>query len=238
MPQNVVPQRVNVNAFPVLAGHDDRRHPARPVLPVVFHRDLRFPVGEKVLQFIAAAHQFQPLRQRVGQLDGQRHPVDGFLTGIAKQNALISGAGVDAFRLVSAGNAPCDIRGLLVQIYFDPARFRVKAPVRFRISNFLNDPPGKAGIIHFRLRGDFPENVYRIGGAGHLAGNTGLGVLFQQRVQNSVRDLVADFIRMAAGDGFRGKIVSVHNILPRMTELSSSGGIPPDNDNFTPFPPK
>ena len=37
--------------------------------------------------------------QRVGQLDGQRHPVDGFLTGIAKQNALISGARVDAFRL-------------------------------------------------------------------------------------------------------------------------------------------
>ena len=83
MPQNVVPQRVNVNAFPVLAGHDDRRHPARPVLPVVFHRDLRFPVGEKILQFIAAAHQLQPLRQRVGQLDGQRHPVDGFLTGIS-----------------------------------------------------------------------------------------------------------------------------------------------------------
>ena len=133
-----------------------------------------------------------------------------------------------------------ELRGLPVQIYLDPACLRVKTPVRFRISDLLNDPPGKTGIVHLRLRGDFAENMYRVGGAGHLAGNPGLGILFQQGVQDSVRDLIADLVRMAAGDGFGGKIVSVHNILPRVTASSFSkpGGIPPDNDKFTPFFPK
>ena len=41
----------------------------------------------------------------------------------------------------------------------------------------------------------------------HLTGHTAVRVLFQQRVQNGVGDLVADLIGMPLGDGFGGKKV-------------------------------
>ena len=56
--------------------------------------------------------------------------------------------------------------------------------------------------------GNFAGEDDEIGRGERFASDAGFGILREQGVQNGIGDLVADFVRMAFGNGFRCKDVT------------------------------
>ena len=93
-----------------------------------------------------------------------------------------------------------------------------------------------AVLLHEGRRGAaFAGDHDLVGGDQRLAAQAGVGVavvgdaeldvIGDERVENGVRDLVADLVRMAFGDRFTGKkiVLERHNALPRFTLNSGQG---------------
>ncbi len=187
---------------------------------LVAHRDLRLPVRAKVRQDVGPAHFGEPPRQLVGQRYGQRHEFRRLVAGEAEHHALISGAlkvedvvvvhvGAD---LESLGDALADVRRLLVDRHHHAAGLVVVAVQRVGVAHVLDRPPHDLGDVDVGLGRDLAGDERETGGDQGLAGHTAVGVVRQDGVENGVRDLIRQLVRMALGDRFRREqvVLAVH----------------------------
>jgi len=129
------------------------------------------------------------------ELDGERHQLFGLGAGVAKHQALVAGAaGIDAHR---------DVGRLLVQGRDHGAGLVVEAVLGARVADVLDGVAHDRGEIGVGLARDLTGHEGEAGRDHGLAGHTARGILGEQRVQDGVRDLIGDLIRMPFGDGLR-----------------------------------
>ena len=176
----------------------------------IFHGNLGLAIGTQVGQGAVFAYFGQAQSQLVSQVSRHGHVAVGFVGGIAKHHALVTGAslflGSFAFLgLQSLVHAHRDITGLLVDGNQHAAGVAVKAVFSAVIADIDNGLAGNAGDVHIALGGNFTKDMDLAGGHNGFAGYTTLGVFLEDGVQDSIGNLVGDFIRMAFGYGFRGK---------------------------------
>ena len=198
----------------MLGGKDDGTDADDLVAIVVFERNLRFGVGLQPRKGSLP----QILQQPVGQPDGKRHVFavkTVFFFGIAEHNALVAGAAVfdaggDVGRLAvqQVGDLHVFITesGLIITDRFYQGAdgifnfFRLRTVVAERFSGD-DDPSGR--------RHGFDRRVSR-----RISG--------QKQIKQSIRNLVADFVRMAGGNRFAGEKVTHCQVVPVVGGLSFS----------------
>ena len=105
-------------------------------------------------------------------------------------------------------NALRDIGGLLMDFDDDFRVVGVEAEIVVVVSNVGGDFAGDFLEIDSGFRRDFAGKDDKIRCGKCFASDAGFGILREQGVQNGIGDLVADFVRMAFGNGFRCKDVT------------------------------
>ena len=202
----------------MLGGDDHRVHPQGAAVLVILHRDLALAVGPQIGHHAGFPHHGELFAQLLRQRQGQGHFLRRLVAGVAEHHALVPGplaqvlAAVPA--LQGAVHPPGDVRGLLVNGGDDGAGVAVEAVFPPVVADVPHHFPGDARDVHVTARADFPHDVNHAGAGGCFAGHPPVGVLFQNRVQHRVGNLVAHFVGMALRDGLRRKeVVSCHGIL-------------------------
>ena len=145
----------------------------------------------------------------MGKGDGRGHQLRGFIAGKAEHHALIAGASL-VFVVIGVVDALSNVRALSVDGGHHGAGVAVKAVFRLIVANAADDLAGDGGNVYIAVGGDLPHNEYHAGGGDGLAGDTGVGVLFQNGVQYAVRNLVTDFVGMSFRDRLRGENTFLH----------------------------
>ena len=185
------------NAIGVLAADDDGVDATGLAGLVVLDRDLALAVGAQIGQLAGLSHDCQLAAELVGQRDGGGHQLGSLVGGIAEHHALVAGA--------AGVNALGDVAGLLVDGGDDGAGVGVEAVEGIVVADGGNDAADKALEIDVGLGGDLAGYDHQAGGGEGFSGDAAVGVLLQADVQNGVGDLVGNLIRVAFGDGLRGK---------------------------------
>ena len=85
---------------------------------------------------------------------------------------------------------------------------RVEAEIVVVVSNIGGDFAGDFLKLKVCFSRDFAGKDDKIGCRERFAGYAGFRILREQGIQNGVGNLVADFVRMAFGNGFRCKDVT------------------------------
>ena len=179
----------------VLAGNNNGIH-AHGFAVIVFNGNLALAIRAQIIHRAVFAHFGQALGQLVGQADGQRHQLGGFVAGITEHHALVAGTG--NIIVGAKGN----VGALAVNVGDHAAGIAVKTILGAVITNLADDLACNTGNINIAVGRDFAHDVDKTSGTGGLAGNAGTRVLFQDGIQNGIRNLVADFVGMAFGNGF------------------------------------
>ena len=94
---------------------------------------------------------------------------------------------------------------LLVDRYHHRAGIRTNAHFIVGVSHVPDHIADDLLVVHNGLRRDFPGNDCDARRHHRLTSNTALRVLSQQRVQDSVGNLIGKLVRMPHADGFTGK---------------------------------
>jgi len=130
----------------VLCRHDDGVYAQRLVVVAVFDGDLTLGVGSEIGHlptFLAYFREGE--HDEVCQIECCRHVVVGFVGGIAKHHALISGA---LLLLFLARHTPIDIFALLVDGGEDAAGVVVELILGLGIADLLDGAPRHSLQIH------------------------------------------------------------------------------------------
>ena len=203
----------------MLRREHDRVQTRRLSFFVVFHRDLALAVRAQIAQDPFLADFRQPSAEPVRQRDRIRHKLLRLPAREPEHQALVPGAHIQ--RLVSSVvmlpglqrqiHAHSDVRGLLVQRRENCAGITVEAVLRAGVADLPDRFPGDGLIIHLRGGSDLAHQDDQSGGGAGLTGDTAHGVLRKQSVQDRIRDLVADLVRMSFRDRLRRKQSSFHS---------------------------
>ena len=129
----------------------------------------------------------------MGQHDRHGHELRRLPAGIPEHQALVSRALLVSFGLI---NALGDVRGLLVDRGDDAAGFIVKTVFRFRIADVADRVPDELLEIAVAQGRDLAGDEDEPGRGQRFAGDAALGVLTKKIVQNGIRDLVANLVRV------------------------------------------
>ena len=180
----------------MLGGDDDGMDSLGTAVRGIFDRDLGFAVGPEPINFL-----FQPELGKLvdygpGVRDRHRHQLRSFRAGVAEHHALVAGALLAVEALV-AGNAHVNVGRLLVDAGHDGAGFSVEAKFRIVVADPSHSVPGDLLEIERGFGGDLAGNDNESGGGHNFAGYAARFILTQRFVQNGVRDLVADFVRVS-----------------------------------------
>ena len=191
----------------VLGRDDDRLHADRPAV-LIGHGHLGLAVGTQIGQQAALAHLGQAAGQAMRQGDGHGHVLGGLVAGIAEHHALVARA--DVVRVLGAAlervvHAHRDVAGLLVDVHQHRAGGAVKAVLGAVVADVDHLLAHDLLDRHIAVRADFAHDQHHAGRGAALAGHVGVRVFGEDRVQNRVGNLVADFVGMSLGHGFRGK---------------------------------
>ena len=145
----------------------------------------------------------------------ERHQLVRLLARVAEHQTLVAGpVTVDAHG---------DVARLAVQAQKDAARVGIKTDVVARVADVADDRPGDADMVDLCPARDLAGQHDQVRRAERLAGDTGLRVLLQERVEDAVGDLVGNLVRVAHAHGFARK---QHLRTLRHARL-------PENMNFT-----
>ena len=104
-----------------------------------------------------------------------------------------------------AGDAHVDVGGLPVDTGHDGAGSGVEAKLGIVVADPRHGIPGDLLEIKRGFGGDLAGNDNESGGSHNFAGYAARFILTQRFVQDGVRDLVADFVRVSHGDTFRSE---------------------------------
>ena len=141
----------------------------------------------------------EPVREE----DRHRHELVGLARGVAEHHSLVAGAeqvervGVAVLRLVRLVHSLRDVGRLAVDGDDDAARLEVEAVLGARVAD-LGDPVADDGAhVDVRVGRDLPRDDHEAGRDQRLAGDAGVRVVGEDRVEDGVRDLVGDLVRDA-----------------------------------------
>ena len=199
----------------VLAGHHHGVH-AHGRDAVVAHAHLRLAVGQQEGHG-GAPHRGQALGNAVREHDGQRHEHRRLIACEPEHQALVAGALLVVAILLAvrallegAVHALCDVGALLVERHGHAARVRVEAVLRVHVADVGDGVAHHGGDVHLGGRGHLTRDHHLAGRDEGLARDPRRRVLRQHRVEDAIRDLVGDLVRVALGDGLRGEQVLAH----------------------------
>ncbi len=190
----------------------DRRPPAG-VVDLVADGHLRLPVGAQVREDVGLSNLGKPVRELVREHDRQRHQLRRLGRRVPEHQPLVAGPD-PVERVIVSGvvlhlecrvDALGDVRRLLVEGHDDATGLRVEAELGARVAD-LRDPlahePRDVDVGRGRdLAGDDDEAR----GDERLARDPSGRILGENGVENRVRDLVGDLVRMPLGHGLRGE---------------------------------
>ena len=183
----------------MLGGNDDGVD-AGGLAVDVFDRDLALAVGTEVLGFSAAARFAEPAREPMRQHDRQRHQLRRLVAGIAEHQALIAGA--------AGVHAHGDVAGLGVHEVVKLAGLAIEADGGIGVAD-VGDGLARDGlIVDCGGSRDFAGDHAAVGGHQRFTGHAAHGVLGESGVQHRIADLIADFVRVAFGDGLGSENVT------------------------------
>ena len=182
----------------MLRRDDDRRHFDRAAIDVA-HRDLALGVGPQKIELTAFAELGEIFHQPMRHRDRQRHDLRRLVARESEHQALIAGALflVQAFAL---GDALRDVGRLRLDGGQHRAHIAVEADLGAVVTDFDRGLPRDFHIVGTRLAGYLAGEHDQPGLGERFERDPRVGVLFQQRVEDGVRNLVAHFVRMAFGD--------------------------------------
>ncbi len=195
----------------VLSGNQDRID-SLYLVPVIFNGNLGLSVRSEICKGAVLSHICKPLCQLVSVGNGSRHKFRGFVAGKPKHYSLVAGTdGVDLV-LVRKGavlvferfvNSHGDVPGLFIDCRKHRAGVAVKAVFRTIIAYVKDNLSYDFGNVNITFCRNFPHNHGISRGSRGFRGNSAVRVFLENRVQNCVRNLVAELIRMPLGYGFR-----------------------------------
>ena len=186
---------------------DGHRH-----VVLVLHRHLRLAVGVQAGHDALLAHLGQAPGEPVGKVDGRRHQFRihvvqaGFLGGVAEHHALVAGT-LLLEQALAAGHALRDVGALRLHVHLHLAGVGVKTDVRRGVADVAHRLAGDALDVQVGQDGfaHLARNHHQVFGDQGFAGHAGLGVDRQRSIQDAIRYLVADLVRVAFRYAFRGK---------------------------------
>ena len=148
----------------------------------------------------------------MGEADRKRHQFLGFLDGVTEHHALVTGTLLVIFLTVGGlgVHALGDIGGLLVHSDEHGAALVVEGEFRIHVADTLDGLAGNLLVVNHSLGGDFAGNHDEARVHERFASHAAVRVLREAGVEDSVRNLVADFVRMSLGHGFRSKEIMCH----------------------------
>ena len=195
----------------VLGGHDHGPHAGRPAM-LVLDRDLRLAVRAEVRELAGLAGLGQAARHPVCQRDREGHELRRLTAGEPEHHPLVAGAELVDLDLLAADleggvHAERDVRRLLLDRDEGAARLVVEAVVRARVTDVADGLTNDLLEVDVGGRRDLAEDDHQAGRRGRLAGDPGIRVVAQDRVQDRVADLVAHLVRVTLGHRFRGEQV-------------------------------
>ncbi|KAK3043056.1 hypothetical protein RJ639_002624, partial [Escallonia herrerae] len=138
------------------------------------------------------------------------HELRRFVSGIAKHMALITSSNIFRFLCEMTMNTLSNVWALLLNVDKDLAVIGIKAYIRrckpnasASISNYLL-------IVYFGLGRDLAKDHHHVSFCAGFTSNFALWILLQASIKDSIRDLVAELVRMAFIDRFRGEEEGFH----------------------------
>src|SRR5579859_2880644 len=226
-------QRLDVDALAMLRRDDDALDLHRAAPPVVVllvpDGDLRLTVRPQVEQLLGLAHGGQPAREPVREHDRQRHELFGLVRRVTEHHSLVAGTfaveriTVAVLLFVRMVDALRDVRRLLVDRDDDAAGVGVESVLRARVADLthaLANEPRNVDVVGFRR--DLAGDDDQAGRDERLAGDAALRIVGEDGVEDGVRQLVGDLVRMTLGDGFGGEREGARH-RPQATYHSSVG---------------
>mmetsp|Transcript_69808 Transcript_69808/g.145924 ORF Transcript_69808/g.145924 Transcript_69808/m.145924 type:complete len:433 (-) Transcript_69808:35-1333(-) len=177
----------------------------------VLDGDLGLTVGPQPPEIAVLADVRQLLAESGGHGVGQGHTILGLVGRVSEHDALI--AGTDVKILLAYVDASGDVRALLVDADENLASLvrETLGVHRRQIVNVRVEPDlghhtsDNLVIVNLGLGGDLTCDHDHVVLGGRLAGNLALGIGGQASIQDGIRDLIADLVRVALVDGLGGE---------------------------------
>ena len=233
-------QPVMVDFGIMLGRHQNRVQTDRPVLLVVFDGHLGLAIRTQMRDDTVLAHLGQAEGQPMRQIYRQRHQRFGLVGCIPEHHALIAGAlGLVALLARGSGlllgiqtrHTLVDFFALFAQRHHHAAGISIQADLGARIADIAYHVTHDALDIAVSFAGHLAEDEELALGGRRLHGDMRMRVLPQHIVQNRVRNLVADLVRMPFSDGFRRNQATLHiplavfpsNVRPRRRRKAEAG---------------
>jgi hypothetical protein len=94
-----------------------------------------------------------------------------------------------------------NIRALFINSGEHGARLGIEAVRGIVVTDFFNHTAGNGGNIHINFCTDFSGHQNKSGGHQRFASHATHGIFFQNSIQNSIGDLIRDFVGMPFGHG-------------------------------------
>jgi hypothetical protein len=132
------------------------------------------------------------------------------LTGVAKHQALVTRTGIQVVvrRVVDALG---DVVGLLVVAHHDRAALVIDAVLGVVVADALDGVTRHLDVVHMCVGGDLTSQHHQTGVGQGFGRNAAAWVLFEDGIQNGVRDLVSHFVGVTFRDGFGCKEIVVRH---------------------------
>jgi hypothetical protein len=109
------------------------------------------------------------------------------------------------------GDALADVGRLAVEHDHHGARVAVDAVVVLRVADALDRVARDLRVVDDRLRRDLAGDDTQAGRDERLARDARARIVFQERVEDRVRDLVGHLVGVTHGNGFRSEELSSHD---------------------------
>ena len=198
----------------VLRGHDHVVDADRLAVDV-FKRNLRLAVGTEEVHQTVLTDLGELLRKLVRPVDGGGHQSGSLVARKPEHHALIAGTLI--FRVLTV-HALRNVAGLMVDGGNNGARLPVKAHFGAVIADFLDGFADDLRQIGIALGADFTGDDGHAGRHEGFASHTGVGILFNQCIEDGIGNLVGNLIGMTFGHGLGRKEISaffgLHGIAP------------------------
>ena len=176
----------------MLCGENDRIN-TNNFAVVVLEGDLAFRIRAQPRQGAVFTHFSLTLHQTVRIGDRRRHQHVGFVSGVAKHQALVARA---LFQRIGTVNALVDVRRLFTDGAQHRAGVGVKAHIGMHVANFTDRVAGDLFDINPCAGGDFTTDQNHTGFDVGFTCYARFRILFEDRIQHGVGDLVSNFVGM------------------------------------------
>ena len=184
---------------------DDDRVDARGLVVLELHRHQRLAVGGQVGQQALGAHLVEPAGQAVGEHDGQRHALGRVEARVPEQRRLLR----------SLADGP--VRASMRHARDDAARVGVEPALR-GVADLGDDVAGDPRHVDARGGDGVDGQEHQARRHRALRRDLRARVLAEEGVDDPVRDLVADLVRVTPRDRLRREDGSSDHGLPLLLD--------------------